>query len=233
MQDTAVVIPAFNESENLTILVRKIIENIPRGKIFIVDDSSGDERLKLEKIIAPYKDSIRLLSRNEKGGRGSAVLLGFKEALKDKKIKYFFEMDADLAHNPKEINKFLGLSEKFDVIIGSRYKSGSKITKWPLRRLITSRIINIFLNLLFGLKLSDYTNGFRFYNKKAVEFLMTSKLKETGFIALSESVYKLKRAGYKIGEIATSFTDRKYGKSNAGIAEHLRALYGMVRIRLS
>ena|SRR5438876_7557191 len=229
----AVIIPSYNETENLKILLMSIIERLPQGKIFIVDDSSEEEKTKLRKIIATQNGDISLISREKKDGRGSAVILGLKKAFVDKNILYFIEMDADLSHNPNEIPKLLDASKNADVVVGSRYKKESNIKNWPLRRVILSRIFNFLLNILLGLGLSDYTNGFRLYNRSAVKFVTSIRLREKGFIALSEIAYKLHKNGFKFTEVPISFTDRKNGKSNAGIKEHWDALYGVVRIRFT
>ena len=229
----AVIIPSYKEIENIPILVKRILTAFPKTKIIIVDDSPTKENLLLQRFSQKYKDIVQVYSRLKKDGRGSAVIVGFKEALKDKTIDLFFEMDADLAHNPEEITYFIKKRGEADLIIGSRYLSESKITEWPLRRLLISKTINIFLRIWLGLNLSDYTNGFRMYNRKSLEFLCRITLKEKGFIALSEIAYKLKKAGFKITEIPISFTDRKYGKSNAGIKEHINSLIGVMRIPFS
>ncbi len=229
----AIIIPTYKEIENITILVNKILTLFPSAKIIIVDDSPSKENRALQKYFQKYKGTISIISRLKKDGRGSAVITGFKQVLKNKNIDFFFEMDADLAHNPEEISVFLKKKNEADIIIGSRYLSKSKIIEWPLRRLIMSKTINLFLTFWLGLNLSDYTNGFRMYNRKSLEFLCGLPLKEKGFIALSEIAYKLKKAGYKIAEVPISFTDRRYGKSNAGIKEHFNSLIGVLRIPFS
>ncbi|MBI3980648.1 glycosyltransferase [Candidatus Microgenomates bacterium] len=237
--ETAVIIPAYNEGKNLQILVTKITNNFPGIEIVIVDDSQKEENLLLKKALANFK-KVTILSREKKQGRGSAVIFGMKEALKNKKNKYFFEMDADLAHDPLEFPQFFSASEKYDMVVGSRYLTKSRIIKWPLYRLVQSKVINFLLKYWLGIKLSDYTNGFRLYKRSAVEFIVVQKLKEAGYISLSEIAFKLKKARlpngqrkFKIGEVPTSFTDRTYGKSNADAKELLRSLVGAVRIRLN
>lgn len=229
----AVIIPTYKELENIEVLVRKILTQYTYAKIFIVDDSPHEDNEKMQKILQKYKRKINIISRYKKSGRGDAVLTGFREALEDKNINYFFEMDADLGHNPEEISSFLEKRENADVISGSRYLARSNISTWSKRRIIMSRIINWFLKMWLGLSLTDYTNGLRMYNRKSIEFLTNAQLKEKGFIALSESAYKLKKTGFTIIEIPISFTDRKHGQSNAGIKEHYSALIGAIRIRFS
>lgn len=229
----AIIIPTYKELENIAILVKKILTVFPEAKVIIVDDSPREENKLLQKHFQKYKDTVNIYSRLKKDGRGGAVIAGFKEALKNKTIDFFFEMDADLAHNPEEVINFLEKRNEADLIIGSRYLPKSKITAWPLKRLITSKAINLFLRMWLGLNLSDYTNGFRMYNRRSLEFLCAVPLKEKGFISLSEITYKLKKAGFKIAEVPTSFTDRRYGKSNAGIRELFNSLIGVIRIPFS
>lgn len=237
-QNIAIIIPSYNESANITILVKKITLSLPRAYILIIDDSNLEENSKLQAILkGSSKETIgrvKIISRFKKLGRGSAVLLGFKGMLGNKSILYFFEMDADLAHDPQDFAKFLDAVQvtNADIVIGSRYLSNSKITKWPLWRLVLSRLINFSISLWLDLKLSDYTNGFRLYNRKAVEFLTTIHLREKGFISLSEIAFRLKGNKFKIVEIPISFTDRKHGKSSANGREFMSALIGLIRIRV-
>jgi dolichol-phosphate mannosyltransferase len=218
----AVIIPAYNEEKNLYILRKDIQRYLPGALVVIVDDSPA----KL------YLLGAFIVSRGIKLGRGSAVIRGLTEALKHKEIQYFFEMDADLAHSPAEFDRFLAVRSGADLVIGSRYLKQSHIVKWPFRRFIQSRIINALLNIWLGLHLTDYTNGFRLYSRKAAEFLQDAQLRETGFIALSEIAYKLKRNGFRITEVPISFQDRKYGASNANLKELVRSLAGAIRIRV-
>lgn len=233
MFNIGIVIPSFNESENLPILLAKIKKTSFKARVVIVDDSSKEENKKL--LEKTKKTKAKIISRQQKLGRGSAVMAGFKELLKDKKIEYFFEMDADLSHNPEEFGRFLEKikSKKADLVVGSRYIKTSKITNWPLQRYIQSRIINFFLRFFLGLKLTDFTNGFRLYSRRAVEFLINADLQTTGFILLSETAYKMKQNGFKITEVPISFSDRKYGKSSAGISELIASFVGIIKVRFS
>ncbi|MBI2613556.1 MAG: glycosyltransferase [Candidatus Levybacteria bacterium] len=233
-----VIIPSFNETKNISLLTKKILSFLPDAKIIVVDDSKIENNLKLKRLLksdSQLKNKVILISRFKKMGRGSAIITGFREMFKNKQIKYFFEMDADMAHDPEDFSKFLGTikSKEADLVIGSRYLEESKIIKWPLKRLILSKIINSFINIWLGLKISDYTNGFRLYNRKSVEFLTKIKLREKGFIALSEIAFRLKKNGFKIAEVPINFTDRTYGKSSAGVKEFVSALLGIIRIKMS
>ncbi len=229
----AVIVPALNESGNLKILVPNIFKNLSDSKVIIVDDSGDIENKKLHTVMLEHGNRVEIINRGQKLGRGSAIIDGLKSGMKDKNIRYFFEMDADLSHDPAELSRFLKLKDKYDMIVGSRYMQGSKITKWPWWRLAQSRVINKILNLWLGLSLTDYTDGYRLYGRSAVEFLTSTKLKEKGFISLSEVAFKLKKAGFKICEVPVSFTDRTLGKSNANTKELLNSLIGAIRIRFS
>lgn len=232
-QTIAVVIPAYNEAKNIPILLTRVYQAVPNALAIVVDDSLPDQATAIENTIKKQFSQATYLRREKKSGRGSAVLFGMKEALKTKSITHIFEMDADLAHDPADFAKFLAKKDAADLIIGSRYTEKSAIVNWPLKRLIASKAVNAFLKFWLGLALTDYTNGFRLYSRKAVEFLMTQPLRETGFIGLSEVAYRLKKGGFTISEVPITFTDRIHGVSSANAAEHANALRGMLRIRLA
>lgn len=228
-----IIIPAYNELKNLQILITRIFKKYPDIRVVVVDDSDKAEYLKLRKTLSIFGRNVQIIPRFKKMGRGSAVIEGLRLSLKDKKIKVFIEMDADLAHDPNELKLFLREIKSTDMVVGSRYRSTSKIINWPITRLIQSRIINLFLKVWLGLNLTDYTNGFRAYSRRATEFLVKQKLKEKGFISLSETAFKLKEAGFKISEVAITFRDRRYGKSNANLKELMLSLQGAIRIRFN
>ncbi len=230
----AFIIPSYNESENIILLINKIRKFYPKSKIIIVDDSTPEEKNKIKKLLSKTKKrNVIYFPRKKKMGRGSAVIEGFKIALKDEKITHAFEMDADLSHNPEEAKKFTEkiITENSDLVVGSRYLSESKIIKWALWRIMMSKIINKFLSILLNLKLSDYTNGYRLYSRSALEFLTKTKIESNGFIVLSETAYRLKNNGFKISEVPTSFVERKFGKSSYGNRELLTSLAMILWIR--
>lgn len=230
----AIIVPAYNESKNIPILLKRIYQVLPTSLVIIVDDSVPNQATTIANSIKKSFSKAIYLRRKTKSGRGSAVLLGMKEALKHGTVTQIFEMDADLAHDPGDFHKFLTKAEHggYGMIVGSRYTGRSMIKNWPLKRLVASKLVNAFLRLWLGIKLSDYTNGFRLYSRKAVAFLTKQKLRETGFISLSEVAYQLKKGGFTIAEVPITFTDRIYGVSSASAAEHLNAFRGMLRIRL-
>lgn len=231
-KNITVVIPSYNEIKNIGILIKGISKELPGAGVIIVDDSSKSENEKL-KLMLKGKSSVVLISRLKKGGRGSAVLDGFKEALKNKITEYVFEMDSDLAHDPKEMGRFIKKNDEgmYDFIIGSRYLPGGKIINITPNRTIMSRLINKFLYYWLGIHLSDHTSGFRLYKRSAIEFLVKAKLKAKGFIALSEFAYKLHFAGFKAGEVPITWNYRIYGKSTVNGKELANSLIFVIKMR--
>lgn len=229
----AIVIPSYREVNNILVITKKIRQILPQAKVIIVDDSPRSENQKITKIVEKIKN-VTLISRFKKLGRGSAIISGFIEALKDLDVNYIFEMDSDLAHNPEEIPRFLDKINKnsFDVVLGSRYIKGGKTINNVLIRIILSKIINLFLRLWLNIKLTDFTGGFRIYNRKAVEFLSRIELKAKGFIMLSETIFLLDKNAFKIGEVPITVSIKKEGKSNADINEFLTSLVFVIKMRL-
>lgn len=231
-ENITIVTPSYREFKNIPVLIKKIRKILPESKILIVDDSPKDENLML-KILLKREKNIKLVSRLKKLGRGSAVLAGFKEAFRNKEIKYFFEIDSDLAHNPGEIPRFLNriMTGKYDVVIGSRYIEGGKTINIVLNRIILSRAINLFLRFWLNIKLSDFTGGFRMYNRKSIEFLCKSEIRSNGFITLSETLFLLNRKGFKIAEVPVTVSIKKEGKSNVNLKELLVSLFFVIKMK--
>lgn len=228
----ALIIPSYNETKNVLILIKKVFKNFSGVKIIIVDDSSVLENKKLKILLKNFKN-VLIISRLKKLGRGSAVLDGIKIALKDKAVKYIFEMDSDLAHDPKEMVRFISKinSKKLDLIIGSRYLLNSRIRNITIYRILFSKIVNKFLSFWLGIPISDYTSGYRLYTRKSAEFLIKTKLKAKGFISLSESAYKLNFSGFKLAEVPITWNYRKHGKSTLNFWELISSLFFVLKLR--
>jgi dolichol-phosphate mannosyltransferase len=229
----AFIIPSYNEFDSLRILlksIRKIYKNPP---IYIVDDSSSAQREKIISLKNKFA-KISVTSRNMKLGRGSAVIEGFRKSLKNSKLKYFLEMDSDLAHNPAEVERFLKKvkEENIDLVIGSRYMKGSSIKNLEKERTILSRIINIFLKFWLGIRVSDFTSGFRLYSRKATEILVSEKIESKGFITLSETLFKLHKKKLTVGEVPITWNFRRFGKSNVNLKELFYSLYFVLKMRI-
>ena len=232
MISLAVVVPTFNEAKNITKLIESILKNTSSSdKIVIVDDNSPDGTSKIADKIAKKKKNLMIIHRQGKGGRGSAVWAGFKAAQKFNP-SFYIEMDADFSHKPGDIPRLLSAIRKgSDVIVGSRYLEKSKIYNWSIARKIFSKLANFYAELVLNVGISDYTNGFRIYNKKAVNFLLSRKLISPGYILLSETAYRLYKYGFKFNEIPIVFVNRKRGASNLEFNEIKNAFLGILKIR--
>jgi len=222
----AIIVPTYNEALNLPHLVPRIRAVQIDAEILVVDDGSPDGTAMVAEGL-----NVSVLSRSTKSGRGGAVLAGLLKASKDPGIEWFLEMDADLSHQPEELERLLAARDGADMVVGSRYLPGARIDGWSWRRKIWSRLSNRMIRTVLGVPMSDFTNGFRLYSRPAVEHLAGRRLRETGYISLSEWAYVLHRAGMTIREVPTTFINRRLGTSNMSASEAVDALRGLIRMR--
>ena len=228
----AIIIPTYNEKENIKRLVQRIYKVLPRAIIVVVDDSPNDGTLKAIKQLSKKYSLLRIISRNKKQGRGSAVLAGFSYAKKHYDPDIFIEMDADLSHDPNELLGLIKRCEKKTVIIGSRYIKGSKIINWPVKRRVASKLSNLLVRVMLGVPLHDSTNGYRCYPREAINHLLSRKYISGGYIVLSEVAYLLMKKGYSFIEVPSVFFNRRRGTSNANLSEFFNALVTLLKLRL-
>lgn len=226
-----VIIPCYNERENIVQLVNALLEQSHDIAVLVVDDNSPDGTSALVQAeVAKHGGRLILMTRTGKGGRGSAVLAGFKYAL-EKNYDYVFEMDADFSHKPSEIPLFLERIKTCDFVVGSRYIQGSEIHDWGWKRTFFSRWANRYARLVLRIPLSDYTNGYRLYTRRALEALDMNAIDAKGYVVLSEVAYQLYRKGFKLGEVPTIFVNRRRGISNLSFKEIKEAFMSVLRIR--
>ena len=225
-----VVIPTFNEALNLDEVVSRVLAAGPEFDVLVVDDGSPDGTAALAMALAARDSRVRVVERAGKEGRGTAVLAGFRHGLSDSAYGLFAEMDADLSHAPEALPELVAAAAGYDVVIGSRYIPGATIVGWDRKRTIWSATANRLLGAAMRLRVSDYTNGFRLYRRAAVEELVRTELRESGFIALSEFLLVLARADYSITEVPVTFRDRSRGKSNMAASEVVGALRALPRL---
>ena len=233
MNKIAIVIPAYNEDKNIIKLIHEI-RKITKAIIIIVDDS---QNLKTKKIISSFKiKNLYYFHRGKKLGRGSAVIFGFKKILKkNNNLSCFVEMDADMSHNPNELlrNVSFFYTNSLDLLIASRYLPKSKIINWPLSRKILSKLSNMLARILLGVPVNDYTNGYRFYSKRAVKTVVSKCNKLSGgFIILSEIILVLYNKNYKILEIQSIFKNRVRGESSVNLRLVFESLNGLIKLYL-
>lgn len=232
---TLVVLPSYNESQNILELTEAILGQDSSYDVCVVDDSSPDGTSNLVRQALDtrslWKNRVHLITRTKKNGRGGAVRDGFVWGLSSpKSYQNFVEMDCDFSHDPKSIvdgMAQLGLSG--DVIIGSRYPNG-KILGWPWHRKIFSLCANVLTRTLISREVTDYTTGFRIYTRAAVEFLTQKPQQHKGYIYLSESLAHLLKAGFRVGSFPIVFRNRERGVSNTSLSEVFGALSGIFKI---
>jgi dolichol-phosphate mannosyltransferase len=226
------VLPTFNEALNLPSLIPRILQVNRAIDVLVVDDGSPDGTGELAEALGKkFSPRVAVLHRSSKSGRGGAVMAGFRQALHDNRYVWFGEMDADQSHQPEELPALIEASRRADLVVGARYLPGGRIEGWRLRRRIWSRASNAIIRRVLGVPMTDFTNGYRVYSRRAVELLAASKLRETGYISLSEWAYVLHRAGLRIEQVPTVFINRRLGKSNMSAGEALGAIRALLRMR--
>lgn len=231
---TAIVIPAYNERENLKKLIPKIFFFVPKALVVVVDDNSPDGTGQAVRVLHKKYPQLKLMLRKRKSGRGSAVIAGLKFVLQNySAVKIFVEMDADLSHDPQELPAIIARSKPKTIVFGSRYVKGSQIINWPWQRIIMSKLANFLIHLVLNLPPKDNTNGYRCYHRNAALILVNHKYLSRGYILLSESAKLLHDRGYEFIELPSTFHNRRLAKSNTTVFEFLDALINLLRIRLS
>ena len=229
MNNIGIIIPTYNEEENIGKLVESIKSFVPNSEIFVVDDSIND----FSRAILKNKSLVHFFHRGRKLGRGTAVIFGLNEALKKKSFDIFIEMDADFSHNPNELKEKIDYFKKnqIDMLIASRYTKNSKIMNWSIFRRIFSLLSNFLARLLLKIPCTDYTNGFRFYSKRAAEKVVNEcgKIGE-GFIVLSEILVVMHSNNFKIDELSTTFVNRKRGESSVSLKLIISSLLGLIKL---
>ncbi|KKU78936.1 MAG: Dolichyl-phosphate beta-D-mannosyltransferase [Parcubacteria group bacterium GW2011_GWA2_47_7] len=229
MPKSLVIIPTYNEEENILKLVEHLL-SINLGLDVLVVDDGKDHTSALIADKQKLTPHLFLIKRETKSGRGTAVLEGIKFGIA-KGYDLLVEMDADFSHDPIELPALLAVASPNRVVIGSRYLKESKIVNWPLRRRIFSRCANFYAGIILGIGITDYTNGYRVYARDAAEKIDFSHIKSTGYVVLSEIAYQLFRKGVEFREVPTIFVNRSRGVSNFSLKEIKEAFLSVIRIR--
>lgn len=207
-----VIIPTYNERENIVLIIPEVKKVLPEADILVVDDSSPDGTAQCVKEMASTIDGVYLIERPEKNGLGRAYISGFLWALQ-RSYKFIFEMDADFSHDPKYLPEFLKAIESSDLVIGSRYVSGVNVVNWPISRLLLSYCGNKFASFVTGISVRDCTGGYKCFRRELLEKLNLDKISSSGYSFQVEINYYAWKKGFKIMEIPIVFTDRKLGVS--------------------
>jgi len=229
---TLIIIPTYNEVDNLRPLLQEIYSYVPETDILIVDDNSPDGTGELADEIHAENLQVHALHRPGKLGLGTAYIAGFKYAV-EHGYDAAFEMDADFSHDPSYLPDFLKAIESADLVIGSRYIQGGGTPNWsPLRRLISGSG-NIFARFLLGIPVNDCTAGFRCYRRKVLESIDLDTIQSQGYAFQVELVYRVLLQGFKIVEIPIIFKDRRVGKSKMSRKIVIEAFAYVIRARFS
>lgn len=207
-----VVIPTYNERDNIEKLAKEVLAQDRRIHILIVDDNSPDGTGALADILAAANNNIHVLHRSGKLGLGSAYRQGFRIAL-DMGADYVVEMDADFSHDPSALPRFFEKMQEYDLVIGSRYLNGVSVVNWPLRRLMLSYFASVYTRLITGLRISDCTSGYKCFSRNVLEAIDLNKIKSDGYSFQIEMNYRCMVKGFRLGEIPIIFIDRHAGSS--------------------
>ena len=231
MSGTLIVIPTFNERENINPLLKSIFSQKIAVDVLILDDNSpdGTKKVVLENK-KKYKDRLHLINREKKQGLGKAYIEGFKWALK-KKYKKIIQMDADLSHPPEKLIDIFNELDLYDYVIGSRYINGIRVLNWPLNRIILSIGASWYVNLITRLPVKDPTAGFVGYNRTSLLSLNLDKIMFVGYAFQIEMKFKLWKLGYNFKEIPITFKNRTQGESKMNSSIISEAIFGVIIIK--
>ena len=233
MQDGIVIIPTYNEIENIETIIRAVFSLPKKFDILIVDDNSPDGTSnKVQELQKEFPNALFLEKRQGKAGLGTAYVHGFKWAMQHH-YDYIFEMDADFSHNPQDLEKlYNACQEGAGMAIGSRYITGVNVVNWPLNRVLMSYFASIYVKLITGMKIHDATAGFICYRREVLETIQLDKIKFTGYAFQIEMKYRTFIHNFKITEVPIIFTDRTKGESKMSNAIIKEAIFGVIMLRI-
>ena len=234
MNEALVIIPTYNESDNIVQIINSIFSIHQEINILVVDDNSPDGTTnKVKEVISNFNNNLFLLTRKSKLGLGSAYLYGFKWAI-SKNYKYVISMDADFSHNPSDLSRLYNscFLDKNDICVGSRYIKGINVVNWPLERIILSYLASLYVRLITGMNIKDPTAGYVCYSVSCLKVIDFEKIKFNGYAFQIEMKFRLFLKRLKIEEIPIIFTDRKYGKSKLNSSIIGEAFFGVISMKL-
>ena len=230
MSDSLIIIPTYNEKENIEKIINAIFSLEKDFHILIIDDGSPDGTAKIVKRLQKkYNKNLFLEERKGKLGLGTAYIHGFKWALR-KTYEYIFEMDADFSHNPKDLIRLYKADS--DLAIGSRYIKGVNIVNWPMSRLLMSFFASKYVKLITGMPVHDSTAGFKCYKRKVLETIQFDKLQFVGYAFQIEMKFKTWKYNFKIIEVPVIFTDRTEGTSKMSGGIFFEAFIGVIQMKI-
>ncbi len=225
----AIVVPTYNEAENIRDLVHTILEFVPQAHVIVVDDGSPDGTGKIVQAMAQEDERVHVVQRPSKMGLGTAYVAGFRLAF-DLNADPICTMDADFSHHPRYLPALLARAQEADVSIGSRYVPGGGTVNWGLQRRVLSRGANLVARILLGLDAHDCTAGFRAYRRYVLQAVRPETIRADGYSYLVEMLYRCQRAGFQIAEVPIVFADRERGRSKISQREIFKAVGTVMRL---
>ena len=234
MLNTVVIIPTYNEIENIEAIIKAVFSQSTAIHILVVDDNSPDlTALKVKELQNVFPDKLFLEVRTEKSGLGTAYIHGFKWCLK-KGYNYIFEMDADFSHDPKDVIKLYNACHKegADMAIGSRYATGVNVVNWPMSRVLMSYLASKYVRLITGMKIHDTTAGYVCYKRHVLKAIDLDAVKFIGYAFQIEMKFKVYLKKFKIVEVPVIFTDRTRGESKLSSGIISEAIFGVISMKL-
>ena len=235
MKDALVIIPTYNERENIEAMVRKVMSLSHPFDLLIIDDGSPDGTADIVRDLQQeYPGRLHLETRKGKLGLGTAYIHGFKYALRHE-YEYIFEMDCDFSHNPEDLVRLYNACavEGYDVAIGSRYVQGVNVVNWPMSRVLMSWFASWYVRLITGMPIHDTTAGFKCYRRKVLKTIQLNKIRFVGYAFQIEMKFLAYKYGFKIKEVPIIFTDRTKGVSKMSSGIFKEAVLGVLKMKVS
>ncbi len=234
MGKNLVIIPTYNEKENIQKMIEKVFSLQPEFELLIIDDGSPDGTAQIVKTLQQTNPTkLHLLERSGKQGLGTAYIVGFKWAI-EKKYDYIFEMDCDFSHDPNDLPRLLSACENgADVAVGSRYCKGGKVKNWPVGRILMSYFASVYVRAILWINIRDTTAGFKCYKRKVLETINLDNIKFMGYAFQIEMKYAAIKKGFKIVEVPITFIDRVEGVSKMSSKIFKEAFLGVVQMRFA
>jgi dolichol-phosphate mannosyltransferase len=230
-----VIIPTYNEKENIVAIVNAVMELPVEFHVLVIDDGSPDGTGQLVKDLqVENPDKLYLIERSRKLGLGTAYIKGFEYAIKNN-YDFIYEMDADFSHNPQDLLKLYNSCavDGYDMSIGSRYVGGViNVVNWPMTRVLMSYFASWYVRMVTGLNIMDTTAGFKCYSRKVIEAIEPAKINFIGYAFQIEMKFKALALGFKLKEVPVIFTERKYGKSKMDGKIIYEAVFGVLKLKL-
>jgi dolichol-phosphate mannosyltransferase len=234
MSDSLIIIPTYNEKENIEKIIRKVFSLDKSFHVLVIEDGSPDGTADIVKgLQKEFNDNLFIQERSGKLGLGTAYIHGFKWAL-EREYKFVFEMDADFSHNPDDLIRLYTAckNESGDVAIGSRYVKGVNIVNWPMSRLLMSFFASKYVKMITGMPIHDATAGFKCYKREVLETIKFNKIQFVGYAFQIEMKFKSWKYGFNIIEVPVIFTDRTEGDSKMSGGIFREAVFGVLQMKI-